>query len=418
MSGFFGLGGAGEDGRGGAAGNEGQNVNLGADFLQGGALAGVERFDGVVAAFGVESGVDGADDVRDAQRVEDDDVVHGAERGHDAGAVLLAIDGAGWAFQFADGAVGIQRDGECVAEGASALEVIDVAGVEEIEAAVGQDEAATLGVEASGFASEIVERKNGGHCGRRFGREVTQVQRKNRSRWRVRAGILRENDFSAMRPITKILLLVVVAFFVYLLWPRTPNLKGFDPGAMADLQVQAWQADKLGKGLDAMMARYKIFASQYHFSPVAAFQIARAQGNAVKEIASAKQPNGDAADENRALSALTEKYTVWKTQTHADFDPDALAREEYAWRALEIDGAKTEEIAAPMTRIFAAIYGGVPGDFVDVGTDLASARGMIFGQQAPTDGSDPVRAAKETAKEGYSLLKEIAAAPAPNVAVQ
>jgi hypothetical protein len=244
---------------------------------------------------------------------------------------------------------------------------------------------------------------------------VAQVQRKNRSRLAAHAGILRENDFSAMRPITKILLLVVVAFFVYVLWPRTPNLKGFDPGAMADLQVQAWQADKLGKGLDAMVARYKIFASQYNFSPVAAFQIARAQGNAVKEIASVKQPNGDAADENRALSALTEKYTVWKTQTHADFDPDALAREEYAWRALEIDGAKTEEIAAPMTRIFAAIYGGVPGDFVDVGTDLASARGMIFGQQAPTDGGDPVRAAKETAKEGYSLLKEIAAAPA-NVA--
>jgi hypothetical protein len=290
-----------------------------------------------------------------------------------------------------------------------------MAGVEEVEAAVGKDEAAAVGAEEIGLTGEIVERKNGGHCGRRFGREAAQVQRKNRSRWRVRAGILRDDDFSAMRPITKILLLVVVAFFVYLLWPRTPNLKNFDPGAMADLQVQAWQADKLGKGLDAMMARYKIYASQYHFSPVAAFQIARAQGNAVKEIASAKQPNGDAADENRALSALTEKYTVWKTQTHADFDPDALAREEYAWRALEIDGAKTGEIAAPMTRILASIYGGVPGDFVDVGTDLASARGMIFGQQAPTDGSDPVRAAKETAKEGYSLLKEIAATPA-NVA--
>jgi hypothetical protein len=33
----------------------------------------------------------------------------------------------------------------------------------------------------------------------------------------------------AMRPITKILLLVIVAFVVYLLWPRTANMKGFDP---------------------------------------------------------------------------------------------------------------------------------------------------------------------------------------------
>lgn len=187
---------------------------------------------------------------------------------------------------------------------------------------------------------------------------------------------------------------------------------------MADLQVKVWESEKLGKGMSALMTRYKIYASQYHFSPVAAFQIARAQGNAVKEIASAKQPSGDAADENRALSALTEKYTIWKTQTHADFDPDALAREEYAWRALEVEGAKAEEVAAPMTRIFAAIYGGVPEDFIDAGTDLAGARSLVLGQAGTADGSDPAQSAKETAREGYKLLKEIAEAPASGVAEQ
>jgi hypothetical protein len=215
-----------------------------------------------------------------------------------------------------------------------------------------------------------------------------------------------------MRPITKILLLVVVAFFVYLLWPRTPNLKTFDPAALAGLQVRTWQAEKLGKGMDAFLARYKIFAEQYHFSPVAAFQIARAQGNAIKEIAASKQ-GADSFNENQALSALTVKYTVWKTQTHADFDPDALAREELAWRSLEIDGAKPEEIAASMSRILAPIYGGVPEDFLDASTDVANARELIFGRLEPSEGGNPAQEAKTTATEGYSLLKEIATTPPP-----
>jgi hypothetical protein len=214
-----------------------------------------------------------------------------------------------------------------------------------------------------------------------------------------------------MRNITKILLLIVLAFFVYLLWPRTPNLKGFDPGVLAKLEVQNWQAQKAGKGFDAVIARYKIFSSQYNFSPISAYRIAQSQGDALNHLKLSRQPGGDPAEENRTLSALTEKYTWIKKQAKGTFDPDAMARDEFGWRTLEMDGAPPDEVAAPLARLLAALYGGAPEDFTEVATSLMSARARIFQDDSAASDENPVTAAQTTAQEAYTLLKEIATAP-------
>jgi hypothetical protein len=138
-------------------------MDLGAGFLEGGAFLGVEGLEGVVATLRVEGGTDGTDDAGGALGVVDSDVVDGAEGGKDAGAVLGAIHGTGGAFEGADGGVGIDGDGEGVAEGAGALEVIDVAGVKDVEAAVGEDEAAAFGAESVGFGGKVFEGEDGGH---------------------------------------------------------------------------------------------------------------------------------------------------------------------------------------------------------------------------------------------------------------
>jgi len=222
-----------------------------------------------------------------------------------------------------------------------------------------------------------------------------------------------------MRPITKIFLLAVVAFMVYLLWPRTPNLKNFDPAALASLSVKTWEAEKDHKGLDALIDRFQIYTSQYHFSPVAAFRMAQSQAAAISSMATAKQTGGDPGSDDRAVHALTEKFTYWKTDARANIDPDSIARDEVAWRSMELDGSsKPEEIAAPMARVFAAIYGGSPEDFADVAGDLVDARSMILANQAPDDGSDPVKSAQAKAQEAFSLLKEVASAPLTQTSAQ
>jgi hypothetical protein len=216
-----------------------------------------------------------------------------------------------------------------------------------------------------------------------------------------------------MRPITKILLLVVVAFVVYLLWPRTANMKEFDPVKLAGLQVASWQGQKDGKGFDTLKARYKIYTSQYNFDPISAFRIAQNQAAALKSLKLSREENGDPNEESRAIAALTEKYTWIRKQAKLAFDADAMAREEFAWLLAEYntDGTATPaDIATPLSRVLAGLYGGTEADFQDVATDIVNARALIF-KGDPATGQPDVYTAKTTAIEAYKLLSEIAKTP-------
>ncbi|MGH8046753.1 MAG: hypothetical protein ACREKL_05870 [Chthoniobacterales bacterium] len=213
-----------------------------------------------------------------------------------------------------------------------------------------------------------------------------------------------------MRPITKLLLLGVLAFIVFLLWPRTADMKAFDPVKLAALEVASWQAQKADKGFDAWKARFKIYSSQYHFDPTSAFRIAQSQGAALKSLMLSRGENADATEEGRSIQSFTEKYTWIKKQAKLDINTDALAREEFAWRLLELDGNPPADIAPPISRILAALYGGNPADFLDVATHIASARALIF-KGDPSTGEPDVYSAKTMLEEAYKNLHEIALTP-------
>jgi hypothetical protein len=218
-----------------------------------------------------------------------------------------------------------------------------------------------------------------------------------------------------MRPITKIFLLLVVAFVVYLIWPRTADMKAFDPARLGGLQVAAWQAEKAGKGLDALKARYSIYSSQYGFDPISAFRIAQNQASAWKSVKRSREAN-DPNEESRSIAALTEKYTTIKKQAKGDFDPAALAREEFAvllaW-FVEETGAQSDgamDAVTPQARIFAGLYGGSEADFMDVAAELGKARTLVVKGDAST-GQPDISTAKTTAIEADKLLSEIAKTP-------
>ena len=99
-----------------------------------------DGLDGVVAAFDEDVGLEGADEFERRVLFEEDDGIDGGEGGHDAGAFALGHDGARGAFEAADGGVGVEAEHELRAEAAAVFEQRDVADVEEIEAAVGEDD--------------------------------------------------------------------------------------------------------------------------------------------------------------------------------------------------------------------------------------------------------------------------------------
>ena len=97
-------------------------------------------FDGVIATLDEDVGLEGADELEGSVFVEDDDGVDGGQGGHDAGTLALADDGPGRAFEARNGSVGVEAEHEPRAELAAIFEQLDVADVEQVEAAVGEDD--------------------------------------------------------------------------------------------------------------------------------------------------------------------------------------------------------------------------------------------------------------------------------------
>jgi hypothetical protein len=125
---------------GGAAGEQGQDADDPPGLLDGPAFVPGNLSASQVAAFDVEVRLCGVEEAGGSQVVEDADGIDAFEGGEDEGAVVLGIERAGWAFESANGGIAVESDDEEVGLGAGAGEISDVAGVEDVKAAVGCDD--------------------------------------------------------------------------------------------------------------------------------------------------------------------------------------------------------------------------------------------------------------------------------------
>ncbi len=97
-----------------------------------------------VAAFYKHIGKEAGDDFARCGLVENHNRVHGFERGEDFGTLAFRQDWTAGAFQLANAGVTVETDNQRVSESAGLLEAADVAGMQQIEAAVGEDNAAAV----------------------------------------------------------------------------------------------------------------------------------------------------------------------------------------------------------------------------------------------------------------------------------
>jgi len=134
-----------DEGGGGVAGGEGLNVDAGPHFIQGGFFPRIKAVRGVVASFGVNVGAEQADFLDEPGIREDKGGVDKTQTGQGVGAVFGTIQGAVRAFQGADGGVTVDGDNEEIAQLRGVFEVVKMPPVQQVEAAVGQDDGAALG---------------------------------------------------------------------------------------------------------------------------------------------------------------------------------------------------------------------------------------------------------------------------------
>ena len=88
----------------------------------------------------MDVGAQGEQEFVDGRLVEDYDVVNGAQGRDRLGALAFGDEGAALALDMAHLLVAVYADDEEVAEVASAFEVADVPDVQEVEAAIGEDD--------------------------------------------------------------------------------------------------------------------------------------------------------------------------------------------------------------------------------------------------------------------------------------
>ena len=113
-----------------------------------------------VATFNENAREKASDEVAGRGGVEDGDVVHGGEGGEDFSALVLGHDGATGAFEGADACVAIDGDDEKVAERAGLLETTDVAGMEKVKTAVGEDDATGVAFGVGNGENQVVLRED------------------------------------------------------------------------------------------------------------------------------------------------------------------------------------------------------------------------------------------------------------------
>jgi len=99
---------------------------------------------GPIAALDEHVGEQARDDFARGEIVENHHGVHGFESGENFRALALGDYRAAFAFELANTDVAIESDNQDVAQGAGLFEAADVAGMQEVEAAVGEDDAAAV----------------------------------------------------------------------------------------------------------------------------------------------------------------------------------------------------------------------------------------------------------------------------------
>ena len=131
----------------GVAGDDGDGYNVAAGGFH--FFTADDLIAGPVAAFDEDVWEQGGDDALGSEGVEDEHSVNALESGEDFGALEFGDEGSALTFQLADAGVAVDGDEESVTEGAGLLEGADVAGMEKVETAVGEDEFESVAFVAS-----------------------------------------------------------------------------------------------------------------------------------------------------------------------------------------------------------------------------------------------------------------------------
>jgi len=194
----------------------------------------------------------------------------------------------------------------------------------------------------------------------------------------------------------RLLALVILVAAGYFLWPRTPSLSVFEPGRMAQLQVDVWKKAKARHRWEMAAIFYRIYSGQYGCYPYASLKMAKFSADAVIVFRAAP----DAADQEKAIEPLNKVFDLLTTQTKATFDPYAAAQMELQIWSLRANGGRQAELTTALSEQLALVHGKPSEDC------LPAAKKFVLAMRAADKGQWSESVLQD--KEAWAKLKPLA----------
>ena len=147
--------------------------------------------------------------------------------------------------------------------------------------------------------------------------------------------------------------LLLGAMLAFASWPRTADLRGFEPAEIARLETAMWR-DYYDKRYGALFYRlYALSRTQFGFSPFDSLRIAWAAARAARAF----QPTHSREAANAALPPLVTYYRLLASATPGGFDAEEAARLELDWWQARREAVGPDQYGLTVARVAAITYG-------------------------------------------------------------
>ncbi len=130
-----------------------------------------------------------------------------------------------------------------------------------------------------------------------------------------------------IRALALVLALIVCAALYDLFYPRTTQMREFDPDEVARLETAMWRSYYEKQRVLLFNQLAELLRTQYHMTPIRSNQVAYYGANAAFVF----KKGGQRSDYEKALPDLVKFYGAIRMTSDIQFDVDRVARLELEW---------------------------------------------------------------------------------------
>lgn len=130
-----------------------------------------------------------------------------------------------------------------------------------------------------------------------------------------------------IRALALVLALIVCGVLYDLYFPRTTQMREFDPDEVARLETAMWRSYYEKQRLSLFNQLAELLRTQYHMTPIRSNQVAYYGANAALVFKKGQQRS----DYEKALPDLVKFYGAIRETSDIQFDVDRVARLELEW---------------------------------------------------------------------------------------